>query len=281
MTRALIVNADDYGLTPGVSAGIRQAHTAGLVTSTTVMMNMPAAAAELPRALAECPRLGLGVHLVLTAGQPVLPATALPSLMRLADRPGFPTLAAFGAGLARLDLAEVHAEWRAQIERFVRAAGRPPTHLDSHHHTAYFTPALFNTMLSLARQYGCAVRVPIVTGAAGWRALNLPAAPDQVEAAIAALLAALAAAPAVRHPDHFEPRFFGEHATEATLRSILAELPEGVTELMCHPGQVDPALEALSSYSRFRPLELAALATPGLRAAAEARGVRLIHFGDL
>ncbi len=71
----LIVNADDYGLTPGVGLGTRQAHREGIVTTATAMMNMPYAAVELQRAHEEVPTLGLGVHLTLTAGVAALVRT--------------------------------------------------------------------------------------------------------------------------------------------------------------------------------------------------------------
>ena len=66
MSRVLIVNADDYGRTPGVSAGILRAHLESIVTTTTAMVNLPGAVEAISRALASAPRLGLGVHLNLT-----------------------------------------------------------------------------------------------------------------------------------------------------------------------------------------------------------------------
>ena len=78
MTKRLIVNADDFGRTHQVSDGILSAHCDGIVTSTTVMMSMPGAARDLTRALAEAPKLGLGVHLVFTAGRPLLPPEWVP-----------------------------------------------------------------------------------------------------------------------------------------------------------------------------------------------------------
>ncbi|MEK7278341.1 MAG: ChbG/HpnK family deacetylase, partial [Chloroflexota bacterium] len=80
MTKQLIVNADDYGRTPSVSGGIRHAHLRGVVTTTTAMMNMPSVENDIRLALEECPNLCLGVHLVLTAGRPVLPPERVPSL---------------------------------------------------------------------------------------------------------------------------------------------------------------------------------------------------------
>src|SRR5262245_45515696 len=81
MVRKLILNADDYGKTAGVSAGLRESHMRGIVTSTTTMMNMPDAENALREARTQCPKLGLGVHLVLTTGLPLLPAASVPSLI--------------------------------------------------------------------------------------------------------------------------------------------------------------------------------------------------------
>ena len=131
MTKQLIVNADDYGRTASVSAGIRQAHLRGIVTTTTAMMNMSSVGNDIRLALAECPRLGLGVHLVLTAGRPVLPSERVPSLA--ASDGSFYKLPQMIAILQKLNPAELRAEWRAQIEKFLRT-GAMLDHLDSHHH---------------------------------------------------------------------------------------------------------------------------------------------------
>jgi hypothetical protein len=80
MSIRLIVNSDDYGRTREVSRGIREAHLRGIVTSSTCMMNMPTVVEDIQLAMQETPRLGLGVHLVLTSGRPLLPADQLPGL---------------------------------------------------------------------------------------------------------------------------------------------------------------------------------------------------------
>lgn len=276
--RLLVLNADDYGLTPSVSAGIRHAHRLGLVTSTTAMLNLPGAEAELARARAECPHLGLGVHLVLTKGQPRLPPSALPSLVNLGDGSGLPSLAQFLAGLNQLSPAEVLAEWRAQVAAFVHATGQPPTHLDSHHHTAIASPALFDALLTLATEVGCAIRVPLTAHDPAQRHLGLP---NGQAAAISRHVRARLAASLVPHPDHFEARFYGNEVSAGLLSTHIAGLREGVTELMCHPGLPDAALAAVSSYHHQRAQELEALTAPGLRAAVAAAGVRLAHFGSL
>ena len=278
MPKHLIVNADDYGRTASVSAGIRKAHRDGIVTSTTTMMNMPGIAAELQTALAECPQLGLGVHLVLTADSPLLPPDQIPSLIALSDgRPlkgifdAFPRLDALMKNADRLNTAEVKAEWRAQIEKFVHLTSRPPDHLDSHHHTSYLTPPLFGAMLELAREYGCAIRLPLADEAdTGMIVSDLPP--------LTFLRPMLLASTDVPRPDRFETRFYDEHATLAMLHGIVDTLPEGVTELMCHPGFADEQLAAISGYNRQRAAELAALTDPGLREHLRAAGVELISF---
>jgi predicted glycoside hydrolase/deacetylase ChbG (UPF0249 family) len=276
--KRLIVNADDYGRAPSVSAGIRQAHQQGIVTSTTAMMNMPGVVAELRTALAECPNLGLGVHLSLTAGVPVLPPERLPAIVGLADGLRFPKLDRLFEAATNLPVEEVKAEWRAQIEKFIRATGRPPTHLDSHHHTSYLTPPMFSAMLDLAREHGCAIRTPVAdrTDLSG----DLPPTSDLVEMA-PAFIAPLLAASGVSRPDHFEPHFYGHQATVATLLTFLDQLPDGVTELMCHPGLPDPGMAAVSSYNIQRAAELAVLTNARVRERVRERGIELISFGAL
>ena len=278
--KKLIVNADDYGRTPSVSAGIRHAHLHGLVTSTTAMMNMPRVAEDLRLALAECPALGLGVHLTLTAESPVLPPEQVPSLVGLADGKHFPTQAQLNVGARQVNVAEVKAEWHAQISAFVRVTGRAPTHLDSHHHTSYFSPALFRAMLELAREFKCGIRWPIPLADPAQDLLD-GVSPTAFARAQAFLREALAAAPDIPHPDAFEPRFYGESVSSATLHHLIAELPEGTTELMSHPGFVDDELQRGSSYNITREQEIAALTDPAVLAWVAEQGVQRISFAGL
>ena len=122
MSKQLIVNADDYGRTAGVTRGIIQAHLEGIVTSTTVMMNM----AQVEDALGlarDCPDLGIGVHLVFTAWRPVLLPAEVPSLV---DADGhFHSQEAIMSNPNRIDTDELKAELRTQIEH-LRALGREP-----------------------------------------------------------------------------------------------------------------------------------------------------------
>ena len=260
MQTQLIVNADDYGLTGEVSRGIREAHLHGIVTSTTCMMNLPATVAEIGKALSLTPRLGLGVHLVLTAGRPISRPDTVPSLCTEDGR--FYKLAALQSRLPDVDPADVEREWRAQIAAFMAAAGRPPTHLDSHHHSSYFTPELFKLVLKLARELGCGFRLP-------------DGAPAGAE------LHALLNADSPPHTDTFFAGFYAETATTETLIAWLDALPAGAHELMAHPGYCDAELEAISKYTYHRDHERTLLTDPAIRAALRARGVELISFAEL
>lgn len=249
--KLLIVNADDLGRTPGVNAGIFEAHRRGLVTSATLMVGYPAAAAAAAE-WAGHPGLGVGLHVTLTGGgAPLLPPESVRSLVdeegRLPHRP---------EGLARAHPDEVLAEVRAQLRRFRELTGRSPTHLDSHHH-AHRLPVVLEAVVTVAREEG----LPVRNASAG--------VGERLQAA------------GIATTDAFVERFFGAEVRPDVLREILGAVGPGVTELMCHPARVDEELRAGSSYVEERERELALLTDPGMRKIAEAAGLRLVHFGAL
>jgi chitin disaccharide deacetylase len=86
---------------------------------------------------------------------------------------------------------------------------------------------------------------------------------------------------ALAYPDHFVGTFFGREAlTRDNLLRLLEGLPEGTSELMCHPGYDGPAL-AGSSYRAERELELSLLTDPRVRAHVQSLGIELVTFGVL
>lgn len=266
--KRLIINSDDYGRSPDISRGIREAHLNGVVSSTTCMMNIPTTAHDVAIAVQETPRLGMGVHLVLTMGKPILPPEAVPSIIDAEgnNRKYDPFL----NHLSQLNIAEVKAEWRAQIEAFIRAAAKKPTHLDSHHHSSYFSPALFRAMLELSREYGCPIRFPLSPQEDSREfmetAQHAPALLDEFKP---------------RRPDVFFVNFYDETATKENLLNILNSVGEGTSELMCHPGYVDEAFAKESVYNFQRARELQILTDPDIKQAIQANGIELITFADL
>ena len=275
MPLRLIINADDYGRSPDISRGIRTAHLRGMVTSSTCMMNMPSVVDDIKIALKETPNLGLGVHLVLTAGHPLLPPAEVPTLT---DTQGsFLKQEALIVRALNLDPAEVRAEWRAQVKAFIAAAGKKPTHLDSHHHASYFTPALLQNMLELADEYGLPVRLPLAHGQE-----NLSGLPDELAQEMADYAPQILERLQPRSPDAFFASFYDENATRGEFLRILSDLlPNGNFEIMCHPGYVDEAFAKQSGYAYQRQEELAILTDPAMRKEVEKRGIQLISFAQL
>jgi predicted glycoside hydrolase/deacetylase ChbG (UPF0249 family) len=225
--KRLVVTADDFGLSPGVVEGIVEAHVLGIVTSTSLMVNAPAAEAAFGEAR-RLPSLATGLHFVLTFGSPVGPPDPL---SRLLDKDGGFRKNRSGAHEpARPD--EVREELRAQLRAFEKGAGRPPTHVDGHHHV-HLHPGILRVAIEEAGRLGIPLRS---RGREVRERLRLER---------------------IRTCDRFVDEFYGNDVSEARLLSILESLADGTSELMCHPAREDRALATLSSYvdSRFRELE--------------------------
>lgn len=292
--RFLIVNADDFGISEGVNLGIAEAHEAGILTSTSLMASMPAfdhAVGMTKR----YPGLGVGVHLNLTSGTPLLPASEVATLV---DRTG-----AFLPGprqvarlsLGRVDPREVEAELNAQVERALRVGVRV-SHLDSHHHL-HAHPAVQETVVRIARRHGvrglragrelgvggACSHAGMLVGRAG-AALESPRE-RYLKAVILSLLnrslASRARRAALAATDHFRGLLLGLAFSAEDLQAELARLPAGSIELMCHPGHPDEALRSRTSYAAGRERELAALLHPGTREVIERAEVKLGSYSDL
>ena len=276
--KRVIVNADDFGFSPGVTDGILRAHAEGIVTSTTIAANMPAAADAVAR-LGEAPGLGVGVHLNVSQG-PVLSDRA----RRLAGPDGQMNRTAVGVILACLTrpgmLDAVEAEFDAQI-RWVVDRGIRPTHLDSHRHTHGF-PSIFARVVKLARRYDipfvrwCRESLP----GGGW-----PEAPKEqrrnrrilsclarVNAWIASDLRAARGTWGTAHTGQIDA---------AWLAMVAQRLPAGLTELMVHPGAGDDLDAGQTRLLESRRVELRALCDPAVKEAFEKNAIELTHYGKL
>lgn len=238
------------------------------------MMNLRGVADEIALAQKETPKLGLGVHLTLTADQPLVKREALPSIT---DANGnFLKLNIFSARLPQINPAEVKLEWRAQIEAFLQAAGQKPTHLDSHHHTSYFSAALLRAMLELAQEFECAIRLPFEH--ASQTMTGVP--PELVESARTYVPQLLGEFNPPRTRGFFA-NFYGAGATHAELTKIIEQITDGAFEIMSHPGYVDEALQQVSSYTQEREAELEILTAAETKALIAAQQIELINFANL
>lgn len=272
MTAHLIVNADDYGLTPGVSRGIRRAHQQGIVTTTTAMMNIPGALGDLRLAAAETPLLDFGVHLTLTAGQPLCPPDTIATIATPEGE--FYPRSKIIQVLGDVDPEHLRTEWQAQIGLFLES-GLPLNHLDSHHHCSYLDEVALGVMLDLAIEYGIPIRPPLGSSPESGMLTELL---KDVASQMADFVPRVLADDHIPYPDHLISSFYGEQATEAHLLDIIAELPAGTTELICHPAEVDDDLRAISGYTDPRAAELTALTSPAVKDALAAHHVSLLTY---
>lgn len=273
----LIINADDFGFSEGVTRGILEAHAAGSVTSTSIMANGVdwENAVRLARANR---KLDIGLHLNLVQGRPLL---RVPSLTDPATSEFYPLGAlARRAMMGRIDAEELEAETRAQIER-VRGAGIAVTHLDSHRH-AHAMPGIFPVVARVASEVGIRV-IRIPREPLGINALDVAATSRKLvlRAALAASHALLLAPPLMA-TDHFRGISLqgGTHFARR-LRRALDTLEPGSTELMVHPGHVDASLAAQDPYTAPREIELAELLSAGVRDRLRRGDIELVSFAAL
>jgi chitin disaccharide deacetylase len=244
----VVINADDFGLTEGVCAGIVKTIHAGGVTATTAMVCVPEAADRLKRWAPKIPGR-VGLHFQLTSGAPVLPPERVPSLVQQGGQ--FP---AIRKQVRAPRTEEILAEWRAQIELLLRT-GIEPTHLDSHHHI-HRLPLAFPAFCELAKQYGLPARALDTEMTGTLRAAGVPCV---------------------------DRTLTGWYAGELSVHSLISVLREGAREspgaasfeVMCHPGFVDDDLPPLSRYLDDREKELTALCDGALQQELAADGFAL------
>jgi chitin disaccharide deacetylase len=284
----LIVNADDLGWTEGVNRGITEAHRNGLVTSASLLANGPAFESALKLGSSN-PELGIGVHLNLSDGPPSAPRHEVQGLLNdVGDLEGGPENLLLRIASRSLPLEEVEREWGAQIEK-IQAAGVEPTHVDGHKHV-HMLPGLFEITLRLAKKH--AIRSVRVAHEESTLRAVLSRGREQkvvvvlkqgVQARGLKLLAKDAREMADRAgivtTDYFCGIAQTGELTREGLERLLENLPDGTTELMCHPGYMDEELRRTATrLKQSRQTELEILTDPGVRKLVATQGIRLINY---
>ena len=285
--RNLIVNADDLGWTAGVNRGIADAHRNGIVTSSSLLAN-GSAFDDGVRTAGELPGLGVGVHLNLSDGPPTASAEQVKSLLNENGRfSGGPENLLLRLTTKSLDVKEVEKEWDAQIQK-VRDAGIRPTHLDGHKHVQML-PGLFGIALRLAKRHGIdAVRVsheasPLRTALSDGNEATGTGLKQGVQARGLKLLARnareMAEHSGINTADYFCGIAQTGVFTKAGVQKLLSSLPEGTTELMCHPGYLDDDLrKSATRLQESRQTELEILTDKSIRKSVADLGIRLINY---
>jgi predicted glycoside hydrolase/deacetylase ChbG (UPF0249 family) len=287
MPSRLIINADDFGLTPGINRSIAELHHAGVLTSATLMATGPAFEDAVALAHAN-PTLGIGCHIVLTDGVPAAPPGSIPSLLGPDGKSFRPSLLDFVRALLRGQIreADIEREAQAQIDK-LQQAGIAITHVDTHKHTHLF-PAVARPLLQVLERS------------------NIHAIRDPFEPAFTQRLAhaGIKRRLQIQILNRLRPAFerqpqvgdrkvlttdgtLGVSATgnlnASTLGEILSAMPAtGTFELVCHPGYNDRDLDRVATRLRsHREIEMQALLSAIPPALAQPNGIELIHYGSL
>ena len=265
-----MVNADDFGFTPDVNQGIVEAHRGGILTATTLMANGDAFD-DAVRLARETPALDIGCHLVLVGGRSVVTGRPFPS-----------TVGRLLAAIASRQI-RVYDELVAQLQG-IASVGIHATHLDTHKHT-HLAPPVLDAVARLSAEFGIRwVRRPFdfPLRAAGGTGPPLTRLASGAMGLLRGRFQRVLTRHGCRTTDHFAGFQITGRLRTAELVQLLELVPEGTTELMCHPGRCGAALrQARTRLKESREEELEALMAAETRAALERNGIELVNYGGL
>jgi predicted glycoside hydrolase/deacetylase ChbG (UPF0249 family) len=299
--KAVIINADDLGICDATNTAIGLAFRDGILTSASLMVNMPGFADATDRVVFRHPHLGIGIHLVLTSGRPVLDPPRVPLLV---DARGH--FCHSFAGLVRLlqskqrraALRQIRHELRAQFEK-ARSAGISIDHVDSHQHV-HMLPAVWRSVCRLAVEYNAGPvrnadeRVTFL-GPTRWHPRDC-LRPLNVAKVLTLSMYARANARRERAaigpwtPDRFVGVRHSGQMDHQVLSRLFAGLPDGITEVVTHPGTSIEEASPLSALSRAdrrflqspnRRLELRTLLDESFKRLLESQRIQLISHRDV
>lgn len=262
----LIVNADDFGMTKGITRGILKAYQEGVLTSTTAMVQ----GLYFKEAMAEAFDIDfydIGLHLNITQGKPVCDPKDIPSLV---DNRG--EFHVFKVGADYLNIKEVEMELEAQIAKFLEVYDQP-THFDGHHHFFNMSEDLQALFVSLGKKYGVPLRTLVLKDTMNQDKLVHRNKRYQL----------LYEASNIKTTDYFILHFYGDHISEDLLFSeVFKHDDQDTVELMVHPGFYDEDLITVGGgYDKQREVELAVLISEQVKRVFNSRGIELISFRDL
>ncbi|MCG7408732.1 ChbG/HpnK family deacetylase [Paenibacillus sp. ACRRX] len=244
MAKYVILNADDFGMSERINEGIIHCHRFGTVSSTSIMVNMPAFqhAVRLAR---QCPRLGVGLHFNIVSGKPLSPPHLIPTLI------GSDGL--FNGQLHSWIQSELETELQYQLDKLV-SSGIHPSHIDTHHHTHLEAPAVYSVLSTCSQRSDIPIRLNPL-------ALHL--------------------VPRPKGTDYLIMDTYDDPGGLQRLLAHIEALPDGTTEIMCHPGYA--YRPAISEADRLdtREAELRVFTDPQLLIALKQHPVHRIRFNQL
>ena len=282
MEKRLIINADDFGLCESVNKGIIDAHTKGVLTSTTIMSNMPAAgqAVELAK---NTPALGIGVHLNLTAGKPLCLDSSIKLLL---NSQGYFALSPSNLAIASLITGKVRTaietELATQIQWLIDK-GIKPTHLDSHKHIHAF-PTIFPIVWRLAKRFG----IPAIRYTFEPKQVSMLPWPltDRESRKRASTIRKMAIINRIQNPAFFKTDYLlgVNHVGKINtvfLHAVSLYNTALTAEVMTHPGYVYDLDTTQTRLVKQREIEVEALCNEKTRKSLKDAGIKLINYGQL
>ncbi len=246
-SKYLIINADDFNLTDGVSRGILECYDSGVLTSTTVLMTLPVKT-NLFQLFKSRPFLGKGIHLSLTLGEAVHPKTP------------FQLIRSHLNHLEQINEHDAFREYDAQIRKFEKNIGCLPTHVDTHHHIQH-APNILRAIIRISNKYNIPFR-------------QFNGLPKTIRDHFTKNKIFL-----THHL--LEDLDASNHWTETKIIKQLKKLNSGITEIMCHPGRADSKLRKISGFNHARDEERKIFTSRRIKNLIKELNIKLIHFGDL
>lgn len=276
MSKTLIVNADDFGLSPSVNRGILKCFKDGILTSASMLSN--GNAFEEAAGFAKAEGLNVGIHLTLMDGRPLSSGGRVKSLV---DSSGLFSKNYIDFSrrylLSGIALSDIETEFRAQIERFI-SAGLTPKHINGHNHVHMF-PRVLDITLKLMGEFNIStIRIPCARILPSLKKIS----PNSFAKLFLVALAALSKRKILEHgfsaPDNFEGLFVSGKLGKKELLNIIERLRDGTTELMCHPGYTDSESARMYPWNYQWEEELNALCDADVKAKLYGLGIDLSGF---
>ncbi|MNO16926.1 hypothetical protein D3C76_66150 [compost metagenome] len=244
MTKYLIINGDDYGMSEAINRGIIGAHAFGTLSSASLLVNMPAFEQAVDLAH-QSPALGIGLHFNLTEGKSISAANDIPSLVQ---SDGY-----FSRIFEEWAEGQIEQELLQQYNKMV-LAGLQPTHIDSHHHIHLIVPSVYHTMERFVKRFGIPIRL-------NQRLQNKLSPP--------------------RSTDFLILDTYASTTGTSKLLEHISHLDSGSTEIMTHPGFPEKTGESNATEPDLRGKEYIALTDYQVKNAIHEQEIQLIHYGQL
>ncbi len=283
----LIINADDFGWSEGINRGILEAHTEGVLTSTTLIANGPATkdAIEIAKGT---PSLGVGVHLNYHFGNPIVVGV----FKKIFTKEGNPRYSLLGlwarCSIDREIRRELYLHFRSQVE-YILEQGIKPTHLDTHKHI-HIWPAVFDIVCKVANEFGIqAIRFPFENPRLSPGPINLKVRiplmllsamtifPDIYLANIKYKIYAPGCLVGITQTGYWTKKRFLNAIKYIGISSSIVK----VVEIMVHPGYPEGLKETETRLIESRLKELKILKDKDIKHTIQTSGIELINFSNL